>query len=301
MNSAPEFSQIQVFIVVAKHLSFVQASKILNVTPPAVTLAVSNLERRLSIRLFHRSTRSVSLTLEGEILLEKMLPIYENYLSAFEQFTTSEHEPKGRVKVSIPRIVQELFFAKIFLPFKTKYPEIHLEILVSDGFVNIVEEGFDFGIRFYESIPQDMIAIRFGREVVMRPFASPSFLERYGRPKSIDELSKFNCIQRKFPSGVYYAWEFFDGEKYINKRTNGSLSVNTDKMMIEAALNHLGIIYVYDSLVIDYEKNGLLEPILNQYQYPHEPFYLYYSSRENLSHASRCFIDWVKKISDATA
>lgn len=300
MSRIPEFHQIHVFMTVAKYLSFAQASKVMNVTPPAITTTINNLEQRLEVRLFHRSTRSVSLTEKGRAFLESMTPIYEQYINTCEEFTANESTPKGKLKISIPRIVQDLFFEQVFIPFKKQYPKIELEVLVSDGFVSIVDEGFDFGIRFYESIPKDMIAIRFESHVSLRPFASPLFLKEYGCPKNIDELSLFNCIQRQFPSGENYAWEFFDEQKHIHKKTKGNLIVNTDQMMIQAALNHLGIIYVYDSLVAVYESSGRLERILNQYEYPSAPFYLYYATRENISHAARCFIEWIKQSNAAT-
>lgn len=297
MKKLPDIQHIQVFIHIVKNASFVKAAKELNLSPPAITNTMNALEDNLGIRLLNRSTRSVSLTPEGEVLFNSVESVYLNYLQAIDQLNFYRDTPQGQIRITIPRIVQDLFFKSIFLPFKQQYPDIHLEVLVSDQLVNIVDEGIDFGVRFNEQVQQDMIALPFGQAVGLYPFATPQFIEKFGEPENIEDLARFNCIQRKFPSGALYAWEFIVDGKCIEKKVIGDLTVNTDQMAIEAGLQHLGIIYVYEDLVQHYEQQGLLKRVLTQYDYLKEPFYLYYSSKKYMSTTLRVFIEWVKNLS----
>lgn len=295
MKKLPDIQHIQVFIHIVKNSSFVKAAKELNLSPPAITNTMNALEDNLGIRLLNRSTRSVSLTPEGEVLFNSVEPIYLDYLQAIDQLNFYRDTPQGQIRISIPRIVQDLFFKQIFLPFKQQFPDIHLEVLVSDQLMNIVDEGIDFGVRFYEQVPQDMIALPFGKPVGLYPFATPAFIEKFGEPETLDELAHFNCIQRKFPSGSLYAWEFMVNGKRVEKKVSGDLVFNTDQMMIEAGLQNLGIIYVYEDLVTAHEQQGQLKRILTQYDYPKVPFHLYYSSKKYMSTTLKVFIDWVKQ------
>lgn len=295
MKKLPDIQHIHVFIHVVKNSSFIKAAKELSLSPPAVTNTINMLEANLGIRLLNRSTRSVSLTPEGEILFHAVQSIYNDYLQAIDQLNFYQDHPQGKIRISIPRIVQDLFFSQIFLPFKQQYPDIQLEVLVSDQIMNIVDEGIDFGVRFYEQIPQDMIAIALDKPVALYPFATPEFIEKYGQPKDINDLSRFNCIQRKFPSGAFYAWEFIVDQKRVEKKVKGDLIFNTDHMMIQAGLQHLGIIYVYENLVQSYVEQQKLQRILPEYECPKAPFYLYYSSKKYISTTLKVFIEWIKQ------
>ncbi|KAA8733275.1 LysR family transcriptional regulator [Acinetobacter qingfengensis] len=294
MKKLPDMQHIQVFIHVAKYKSFIQTAKLLNLSASSITNTINTLENNLSTRLFNRSTRSVALTQEGHILFAAMAPIYDDYFQALDQLNFQQQHPQGRIKISLPLVAQELFFEKIFVPFQHAHPNIELELNASDALVNIIEEGFDFGIRYNEQIPQDMIAIPFGNATRLIAVASPEFLQQHGLPQHIDDLDNFDCINRQFPSGLKYAWEFMQQQQKINKKVSGKLTLNSDRMIIKAALNHLGIAYVYEDLIRQELEQQILIPLLDAYQYPKSYFYLYYSNKHYMSATSQVFIQWIK-------
>lgn len=214
MKTLPDLQQIEILILIVKHGSFRQAARALNLSPPALTSAINHLEEKLGVRLLNRSTRSLSLTAVGEEFLNNMTPVVNDYRRVVDSLNYHRLTPEGVVKVNLPRIVLDLFFQRYFIAFKTAYPDVTLELFTTDRKVNIIESGFDAGIRYSRDVPKDMIAIPFGEKLSLIPVASPNYLHEAGAPDTPQSLVNFRCINRCFPSGEKYRWEFIspDGE-----------------------------------------------------------------------------------------
>ena len=294
MKTLPDLQQIEILILIVKHGSFRQAARALNLSPPALTSAINHLEEKLGVRLLNRSTRSLSLTAVGEEFLNNMTPVVNDYRRVVDSLNYHRLTPEGVVKVNLPRIVLDLFFQRYFIAFKTAYPDVTLELFTTDRKVNIIESGFDAGIRYSRDVPKDMIAIPFGEKLSLIPVASPDYLRQAGAPDTPQSLINFRCINRCFPSGEKYRWEFIspDGEPG-EVAVKGDLVVDSDTAMIQAAESGLGIAFVYQSLVSAQLNAGSLIRLLPSYRYPADHFCVYYPSRKHIHAPLRAFITWV--------
>lgn len=294
MKTLPDLQQIEILILIVKHGSFRQAARALNLSPPALTSAINHLEEKLGVRLLNRSTRSLSLTAVGEEFLNNMTPVMNYYRRVVDSLNYHRLTPEGVVKVNLPRIVLDLFFQRYFIAFKTAYPDVTLELFTTDRKVNIIESGFDAGIRYSRDVPKDMIAIPFGEKLSLIPVASPDYLRQAGAPDTPQSLINFRCINRCFPSGEKYRWEFIspDGEPG-EVAVKGDLVVDSDTAMIQAAESGLGIAFVYQSLVSAQLNAGSLIRLLPSYRYPADHFCVYYPSRKHIPAPLRAFITWV--------
>ncbi|MCJ8557235.1 LysR family transcriptional regulator [Klebsiella quasipneumoniae] len=294
MKTLPDLQQIEILILIVKHGSFRQAARALNLSPPALTSAINHLEEKLGVRLLNRSTRSLSLTAVGEEFLNNMTPVVNDYRRVVDSLNYHRLTPEGVVKVNLPRIVLDLFFQRYFIAFKTAYPDVTLELFTTDRKVNIIESGFDAGVRYSRDVPKDMIAIPFGEKLSLIPVASPDYLRQAGAPDTPQSLINFRCINRCFPSGEKYRWEFIspDGEPG-EVAVKGDLVVDSDTAMIQAAESGLGIAFVYQSLVSAQLNAGSLIRLLPSYRYPADHFCVYYPSRKHIPAPLRAFITWV--------
>ena len=294
MKTLPDLQQIEILILIVKHGSFRQAARALNLSPPALTSAINHLEEKLGVRLLNRSTRSLSLTAVGEEFLNNMTPVVNDYRRVVDSLNYHRLTPEGVVKVNLPRIILALFFQRYFIAFKTAYPDVTLELFTTDRKVNIIESGFDAGIRYSRDVPKDMIAIPFGEKLSLIPVASPDYLRQAGAPDTPQSLINFRCINRCFPSGEKYRWEFIspDGEPG-EVAVKGDLVVDSDTAMIQAAESGLGIAFVYQSLVSAQLNAGSLIRLLPSYRYPADHFCVYYPSRKHIPAPLRAFITWV--------
>ena len=294
MKTLPDLQQIEILILIVKHGSFRQAARALNLSPPALTSAINHLEEKLGVRLLNRSTRSLSLTAVGEEFLNNMTPVVNDYRRVVDSLNYHRLTPEGVVKVNLPRIVLDLFFQHYFIAFKTAYPDVTLELYTTDRKVNIIESGFDAGIRYSQDVPKDMIAIPFGEKLSLIPVASPAYIREVGEPDTPQSLVNFRCINRCFPSGEKYRWEFISPSGEPSEvSVRGDLVVDSDTAMIQAAESGLGIAFVYQSLVTQQLSAGSLVRLLPDYHYPADHFCVYYPSRKHIPVPLRAFITWV--------
>lgn len=301
MKNTPELQYIEILILIVKHGSFRKAAKELNISPPTLTIAINNLEEKLGVRLLNRSTRSLSLTTVGEKFLKDVIPVLNDYRRVIDNVNAHRARPEGVVRINLPRVVLDLFFQSHFVIFKKKYPDIKLELFTTDRKVSIIDSGFDAGIRYTKDVPKDMIAIPFGEKLSLIPVASPDFIKESGEPSSPKELVKFRCINRCFPSGEIYRWEFIDSQGDMTEiSVKGDLVIDSDAAMIQAAESGLGIAFVYEKLAMEKIKEHRLIRLLSGYSYPVDNFNIYYSSRKHIPVPLRIFITWVMSMNKNT-
>ena len=294
MKNIPELQHVEMLILIVKHGSFRQAAKELNISPPTLTIAINNLEEKLGAMLLNRSTRSLSLTAIGQEFLNDVTPVLNDDRRVIDNLNEHRAKPEGVVRVNLPRVVLDLFFQRYFVQFKKDYPDIKLELFTTDRKINIIDSGFDAGIRYTQDVPKDMIAVPFGEELSLIAVASPDFIKKSGVPSSPKDLVNFRCINRCFPGGQLYRWEFLNAEgDKTEVAVKGDLVIDSDAAMIQAAESGLGIAFVYENLVKVQIKEGSLIRLLSDYYYPADRFTLYYPSRKHIPVPLRTFITWV--------
>lgn len=299
MKNRATLQELEIFAAIARHLNFRKAAEERNVTPSTLSHTITHLEQRIGLRLLNRTTRSVSLTEAGRAFLARIEPALIDLSSAVDELNSWRADPRGTLRLNLPRTAEAISLQSILLPFCQQYPDIALEIATSDGFVNIVEEGFDAGVRFGNALPQDMVAIPFGASIAGAVIASPSFIAQHGAPEHPDALPDYPCIQRRFPSGIQYKWEFQVDGKPKDIAVKGNLTLDNDLTMIQAAQAGAGIAFVLRELAESALASGELVELLTDYTAPVESFWLYYPSRKYHSAALRCFIGWLQQVNSA--
>lgn len=296
MKNRATLQELEIFAAIARHLNFRKAAAERNVTPSTLSHTMTQLEQRIGVRLLHRTTRNVSLTEAGRAFLLRIEPALVDLSCAVDDLNNWRADPRGTLRLNLPRSAEALYMESILLPFRQRYPDIALEIASSDGLMNIVEGEFDAGVRFGNVIPQDMVAVPFGPPIHGAVIASPALIARLGTPPHPAALVDFPCIQRRFPSGRQYKWEFQVDGKWQEVAVEGDLTLDNDLTMIQAAAAGAGLAFVLRGLAEPRLAAGELVELLADFAAPPESFWLYYPSRKYQSAALRCFIDWVQQL-----
>ncbi|MBY0573872.1 MAG: LysR family transcriptional regulator [Undibacterium sp.] len=289
-----DLNALMVFARVAHWRSFRRAAQELHLTASALSHTVSKLEQSLGVRLLNRSTRSVSVSDAGARLLENLDPALNNIGWALESLNNDRERPIGRLKLNVPRSAAQLLLAPKLGAWSLRYPEVTLDIVTNDGLIDIVDQGYDAGIRFSERLQQDMIALPIGPQLPFSTCAAPSYLERFGTPKTPHDLLDHQCLQYRFPSGVHNIWEFQAQQKKLEVQTKGNLATDDFATIVRAAVDGAGICYTFDAYTAEEVEKGSLVRILEEWNPPAEHMYLYYPSRNNLSLSLRAFIDFFR-------
>jgi DNA-binding transcriptional LysR family regulator len=281
------------FVAVAQTRSFTAAAATLEVTPPAVSQAVKQLEDRIGVRLFHRTTRSVSLTEAGERFHARVGPALSELTEAAAELDSYRDGPTGTLRINVPKIAWEVLLQPIVAGFLEIHPGIRLEVRLDDGFIDIVAAGFDAGVRIGESVQRDMVATVLTQKERICLVASPDYVAKHGAPKNIEALREHACIRFRFSgSGGIYRWELQQSGKMIEVEVDGPFTTSDSVSMAEAARAGIGIAYVFERQVKDDLASGRLIPVLPQCWHTYEGFRLYYPSRRQMPTKLRAFIDY---------
>lgn len=281
---------LTVFLSVAAHRSFRAAGIELNVTPSAVSHSVKSLEQRLDVRLFNRTTRSVSLTDAGERLAAKLRPAVSSIAEALQVVDDFRESPSGTVRINSSEGAIRLVLLPVLARFARDYPQVHLDI-VSDGRLSdVVADGFDAGIRLAEAVPQDMIAVRLTETARFAAVASPGYFAAHGRPAVPQDLHRHACIRFRFDSGAIYRWEFERHGMTETINVTGPLTLTDQPLMVEAAIQGIGIAFVPDHLVVGALADGRLERVLDDWCPAFPGLCLYYPGHRHVSAGLRALI-----------
>ncbi|MDM9647048.1 LysR family transcriptional regulator [Rhizobium sp. S163] len=289
-----QLAQLAVLATVAERRSFRAAAKELEIAPSAVSHAVSSLEESLGIRLLARTTRSVAPTEEGRLLLQRLKPALDEIGIALEAVSEAGGRPAGTLRVTAPRFASDILLAPRLGEFLNRYPDITLEIANEDGFIDIVREGFDAGIRLEESLEADMIAVRASPNLTTVIAASPDYFKHHPKPLHPSDLVDHRCIKRRFTNGTIYRWEFEKDGRELVVPVDGPLIVSEDRLALIAALNGVGLAYLFDLRVKDELASGKLVRVLEDWCAPYPGPFIYYPSRRQMRPALRAFIDFFR-------
>lgn len=293
-----DLADLSSFVAVARAAGFRDAARATGGSASGLSEAVRRLETQLGLRLLNRSTRSVVPTEAGKRLLERLVPAISEVESALDVVNTFRDKPAGTLRLNVPVSAVRLVLPAIVPRFLAAYPEIHLEVVADDSFVDVLKAGFDAGIRYDERLEQDMIAVPIGpRSQRFGAAAAPSYLERHGRPQHPRDLLKHACLRGRFSSGAMPPWEFERNGKVVRVEPTGPLLVSlgaaTD-LAVEAAIAGTGIIFLFDRWLAPHFETGALEPVLEPWWQRFPGPFLYYPGRRLVPAPLRAFIDFVK-------
>ncbi|WP_394792184.1 LysR family transcriptional regulator [Rhodoferax sp.] len=284
------------FWKVAEHSGFTAAAADLAVSPSALSQAIRQLETRLGVRLLNRTTRSVSLTEAGQAYLARIGPALGQVIDAGDELNVLQGRPSGILRLNAARVSIALVLRPLLDGFLQAYPDVQLELTNDEGFVNIVERGFDAGIRFGESIDRDMVAIPIGGPVTVAVVASPEYLRRMPAPQHPAELVHHNCVRLRFvTTGSIYKWEFETDGRLVDYEVAGNLVISDTTFSIDAALEGVGLAYTFEQFAEPHIQAGRLQRVLTKFSPTFPGFQLYYPSRHDQPSKLKALIDYVNK------
>ncbi len=289
-----DLSELAAFDAVARHRSFRRASEERGVTASAISHAVSNLEARVGIRLLNRTTRSVSLTDAGAMLLSQLSPAFGEIGSALDALNQFRDTPFGKVRINAPNSIAPFVLGPVIGPLIVANPHLELEIVATDRLVDIVEEGFDAGIRLGESLRDGMTAVKIKPRLKFAVVGSPSYFGGRPVPETPAALAEHICIRNMYPSGVGYPWSFGRDGQEIDVEVKGPIALHDHELMIETALAGVALAYVWEDRARPFVENGRLVSCLADWIVPEDWLYLYYPTRRYISAGLRAVIDALK-------
>ncbi len=256
---------LAVFMSVAESGSFSDAARRLSVSPAAISQSIARLEQDLGIRLFNRTTRNLTLTEDGKNLYDQCKTPIAQLSSAITGTREHNDEPAGTLRVSIPFAFGQNYVLPLIKEFNTLYPKIKLFLGMGDHFSDLIEDGFDIGIRI-GMLPDSRMSNQPIANIPQYVVATPQYWREHGKPETIKDLLNYNCINYQFPtSGRIYKWEFEkDGER-VPQEVRGTVTVNEQAGVTKLALSGAGVAQLPGFEVIEYIRSGELEPVLVEF------------------------------------
>jgi DNA-binding transcriptional LysR family regulator len=296
---AADLNDLSAFVTVARAGGFRDAAKLGGVSASSLSEAVRRLEARLGIRLLNRTTRSIAPTEAGARLLERLTPALGEIDAALDIVNAFRDRPAGTLKLNVPAGVARLVLPSIVAPFLKAYPDIRLEVIVEESFVDVLAAGCDAGIRYDERLEQDMIAVPIGPRVQrIATAASPAYLDARGRPLHPRDLLAHACLRGRFASGAMPAWEFERDGEVVRVDPGGPLVVRLGgaaDLAVEAAIAGLGIVSLFEGWLRPHLDSGALEPVLAPWWQNFSGPFLYYPGRRHLPTPLRAFVDFIRR------
>lgn len=291
MKTEPS-TDMQFFVLVARLGSLAAAARAIDLTPPAATKRLAALESRLGVRLLNRTTRSVSLTSEGETYLRHATRILGEIREMEDAVSQARSTPRGLLRVNATLGFGRSAIAPLVSAFAVRYPEVEVQMEVTDRPIDLVENGFDLAIRF-GALPDKRLNAR--RIMSNRRFlcASPAYLERHGTPTSLAHLATHRCIIHRQNDDAYGIWRFMHHDHTEVIKVHGALSSNDGDIVLGWALDGHGILIRSEWDLAKYLDSGRLRVVLPEFSLPSADLFVYYPSRRNQTIRARAFIDFL--------
>jgi DNA-binding transcriptional LysR family regulator len=275
--------------------SFRAAATELGISPSALSHTIAGLEKRLGVRLINRTTRSVSLSEAGERFLARVSPALREIAGAMEDVNEFRDKPAGTLRVNLKERAAHQILQPVVAKFLRRYPDMNVELVLEGRPIDIVADGFDAGIRLAESVPQDMVAIPVGPDSRFIVVGSPDYFARAGAPRSPHDLLKHECIRRRMSGGKLYRWEFEKRGEELALDVPGRLTLDSDSLMVEAALEGVGLAFLSEFWVSEHLASGKLQAVLEDWTPPFPGLRLYYPGHRHMAAGLRAFIDMLRE------
>ena len=293
-----ELGDLNAFVAVARAKGFREGARSSGASASSLSEAVRRLEADLGVRLLHRTTRSVALTEAGERLLARLGSALTEVEAALDGVKAASDQPAGTLRLNVPISAARLVLPRIVPPFLAAYPDIMLEVIADDSFVDVLAAGCDAGIRYDERLEQDMIAVPIGPRVQrFAVAAAPAYLDRRGRPAHPRELIGHACLLGRFAGRATPTWEFERDGESVRIDPTGPLLVQLGggaDLLVDAAIAGVGVIYHFEDWLRPHLASGALEPILEDWWLSFSGPFLYYPGRRLVPAPLRAFVDFIK-------
>lgn len=284
------------FLAIAKHRSFRRASVELGVSASALSHAIKGLETRLGIRLLNRTNRSVTLSAAGEQFQEAITLPFEAIGQAVENLNRFRDGPSGRIRLNVPSDAANLLLEPVLPTFVDRYPDVEIEIAVSNHMIDVINGGFDAGIRYGGTVPEDMVAQRLSADIRWVVAGSPGYLERFGTPHHPEDLRHHRCLRFRLGDERMYQWEFERGDEDIRIAVPGALILDEPGLILSLMERGAGLMYGPEPVLAPYVENGRAVLLLEEWASYGPGFHVYYSSRRQLPAGLRLLIDLIREL-----
>lgn len=292
----PDLNALSVFLLIAEEKNFRAAADRLGVTRSAVSQTLNRLEESLGIALVQRTTRSVNLTEAGERLYLEVAPALAEMRAAVERTAELRERPRGQLRLAVSSIANRFLSGALLASFVEKYPDIQLDVTVTDEEFDIVTEGYDAGVRLGEVISQDMIALRVSGDQRQLAVCAPRYLAQCAAPSHPRELASHRCIGwRPAPRMAPYRWEFAEDAQEFSVDVAPNITSNDMALMIKLAVAGAGITFGMEDSFRPWIEQNQLVPLLEAYCPSFPGFYLYYPSRRNMAPKLAALVDHLRR------
>lgn len=288
-------TELDAVIAVARLGSFRAAATELGMSSSALSHAVAALETRLGVRLFNRTTRSVSATDAGGQFIARVAPALAEIGGAIEDINSHRDTPVGTLRINTSAGAARMILTPIILDYMQRYPDMNVVLVTEGRLVDIVGQGFDAGIRLAEAVPQDMIAIPIGGDVRMVVVGSPDYFDKRDMPVVPADLLRHRCIRARMATGAIWSWEFERRGEAVEVDVPGALTLDETTLMLEATLAGAGLAYLNEWAVRDHIAEGRLVPVLEEWSPPYPGLCLYYPGRRHVPAGLRALIELIRE------
>jgi DNA-binding transcriptional LysR family regulator len=290
----PSWHELQAIKTLGEQRSFRLAAELLGLKRSSLSHLVKTLEHNLGVQLFQRTTRSVSLTEAGQQLLDRLSPLLNQMDDVLHDISTRRHQPYGTLRISASDAVIGLLLDLVVEDFSARYPDIQLDFAAQGALVDITATGFDAGIRLIEDVPLDMVAVALGGPITFVTVASPAYLALHAPIDHPRDLLQQQCIRHRLPSGKRYQWEYAQATEAHEIDVPGSLTLDNNALMAQAAITGLGIAYVPSLYVEKAIGSGQLVELLADWRVQSAGVALWFPPNRHQSVALRLFIEALK-------
>lgn len=287
----PGLAGLDAVLAIARRGSFRAAAQDLGMSTTALSNSIGKIERHLGVRLFNRTTRSVALTDAGRVFVEQVAPALRSIRDAMDGVRSQQTIPSGILRINAFATAAREVLAPLILAYLRRYPQVHIDLVTEGRLVDIVADGFDFGVRSADLVPSDMIAIPISpprRHVVV---ATPRYFEEMGRPAVPPDLLNHRCIRVRLPNGGLYRWRFEQQGVPVQLDVSGPITLDEASLARMAVLADVGIGFFMEADVRDDIAGGQLVHVLDEWTPTLPPLCLYYPGRKNPSAAFKAFVD----------
>jgi DNA-binding transcriptional LysR family regulator len=287
---------LEAVVAVARRSSFRGAALELGMSTTALSNAVGKLEAHLGVRLFNRTTRSVSLSDAGRLFVESVGPALQDIHGAMDAARSKQANPTGTLRINSYATAAREILSPLLLEFIRRYPQVHIDLVTEGRLLDIVAEGFDLGVRRATLVPSDMIAISLGRPQRNVVIGSPDYFKSYGTPSTPTDLLQHRCIRIRLPNGALFRWRFEkDGEPLLID-VNGPMTLDEASLSRGTVLEGVALGYVMERDVREDIEAGRLISVLKEWMPPSDELCIYYPGRRNPSAAHRAFVELAREL-----
>lgn len=294
--SRPDYADLNYFLAVARFRSFSRAGVDLGVSSSTLSHALKSFEERLGVRLLNRTTRSVTLTAAGQQLLEAISGPMGALDEAIEGLNRFRESPAGLVRLNVMQDAALNLLSPVMPVLTQRYPDVQIDIAINNRMIDVIAEGFDAGIRYGGTVPEDMVTQALSAPIAWVVVGAPDYLERHGEPRHPQDLQKHRCIGIRLGSGRIYHWEFERGEESLTVPVPSAITIDDGPIALSLVEKGVGLVYASEPSVAALVEAGSVRCVLQDWRSIGPAFHIYYSSRRQLPVGLRVLIELIREM-----